>query len=574
MKELSKKLDNVFKKAGLFNIYQIIIVLIFIFQFTSCEYFNIAVPYLDDPPYIFLPNKTESVLLKIEMCNNDIKKEFKIDYSKSFNSLTIRLKIYCDKNKTNFIEIAYLSSSIIGSFFSYIFADYLGRKLTLLILLPIKIIFYFLFGFCIFENYYFMISLLIIIGFFNYIIMITMLVYITEVIEHENIPIFICLIISGLPISGMITFTFFNIIIKSWEITTIFFGILSLFLYIFIFIFLIESPVYNLLNGKIDFFEENIQKIANFNNKIIKKDDFEFLSSYKLKEKYSLNQSLLSFNEIGQSLLKNDIESEYDNTIKYKKLQSNISNESKMDIYIEKNPLSKIVFGKFKMKDYTPIHLLKSKNQISNFLILSYIWMACLISKDAINYHKKKFNPNPGNDIITLLSFFGDFCSFYLILLFFAFKKFYIQQILVGLLLFSYILLSICLVIDDIKIEMILIYISEICWNCLYLLLYIITSLIYPSVLRTKGLSYNKGLGKVGTLMGPLYFRYEDNDNFYILEHLLFSFFSIVLSYGLPQKIGFLFFDNLKDNKNKEYDNYDDKYEEIIIENNSNISLN
>ena len=74
--------------------------------------------------------------------------------------------------------------------------------------------------------------------------------------------------------------------------------------------------------------------------------------------------------------------------------------------------------------------------------------------------------------------------------------------------------------------------------------------------------------------MGPLYFRYEDNDNFYILEHLLFSFFSIVLSYGLPQKIGFLFFDNLKDNKNKEYDNYDDKYEEIIIENNSNISLN
>ena len=574
MKELSKKLDNVFKKAGLFNKYQIIIVLIFIFQFTSCQYFNIAVPYLDDPPYIFLLNNTESVLLKIEMCKNDINKEFKIDYSKSFNSLTIRLKIYCDKNKTNFIEIAYLSSSIIGSFFSYIFADYLGRKLTLLILLPIKIICYFLFGFCIFENYYFMMCLLIIIGFLNYIIMITILVYISEVIEHQNIPIFICLIISGLPISGMITFTFFNIIIKSWEITTIFFGILSLFLYIFIFIFLIESPVYNLLNGKIDFFEENIQKIANFNNKIIKKDDFEFLSSYKLKEKYSLNQSLLSFNEIGQSLLKNDIESEYDNTIKYKKLQSNISNESKMDIYIEKNPLSKIVFGKFKMKDYTPIHLLKSKNQISNFLILSYIWMACLISKDAINYHKKKFIPNPGYDIITLLSYFADYFSFFLILLFLSFQKLSIQPILVGLLLFSYILLSICLVIDNIKIEMILIYISEICWNCLYLLLYIITSLIYPSVLRTKGLSYNKGLGKVGTLMGPLYFRYEDNDNFYILEHLLFSFFSIVLSYGLPQKIGFLFFDNLKDNKNKDYDNYDDKYEEIIIENNSNISLN
>ena len=574
MKELSKKLNNVFKKAGLLNKYQIIIVLIFIFQFTSCEYFNIAVPYLDDPPYIFLPNKTESVLLKIEMCKNDIKKEFKIDYSKTFNSLTIRLKIYCDRKKTNFIEIAYLSSSIIGSFFSYIFADYLGRKLTLLILLPIKIFCYFLFGFCIFENYYFMMCLLMNIGFFNYIIMITILVYISEVIEHQNIPIFICLIISGLPISGMITFTFFNIIIKSWEITTIFFGILSLILYIFIIFYLIESPVYNLLNGKIDSFEENIQKIANFNDRKIKKEDFTFLSLYKKNEKNSLNQTLLSLNEVDQSLLKSEIENEDDNLIQYKKLSSSFSIESKMDIYEEKNPLSKIVFGKFKMKDYSPIHLLKSKNQISNFLILSYIWMACLISKDGINYHKRKFNPNPGNDIITLLSYFGDYCSFFLILLFLSLKKIYIQQILVGLLLFSYILLSICLVIDNIKIEMILIYISEICLNCLYLLLYIITSLIYPSVLRTKGLSYNKGLGKVGTLMGPLYFRYEDNDNFYILEHLLFSFFSIVLSYGLPQKIGFLFFDNLKDNKNKEYDNYDDKYEEIIIENNSNISLN
>ncbi len=566
MKELSKKLNNVFKKAGLLNKYQIIIVLIFIFQFTSCQYFNIAVPYLDDPPYIFLLNNTESVLLKIEMCKNDINKEFKIDYSKSFNSLTIRLKIYCDKKKTNFIEIAYLSSNIIGAFFSYFFADYLGRKFTLLILLPIKIICYFLFGFCIFENYYFMMCLLIIIGFLNYIIMITILVYISEVIEHQNIPIFICLIISGLPISGMITFTFFNIIIKSWEITTIFFGILSVILYILIIFYLIESPIYNLLNGNIDSFEENIQKIANFNNRKIDKDDFNFLSTYNNKDKNSINQTILSYNEINQSLLKSDIESEYDNIIKYKQLPSNLSCESKMDIYEEKNPISKIVFGKYKMKDYTPIHLLKSKNQISNFLILTYIWMACLISKDAINYHKKKFNPNPGNDIITLLSFFGDFCSFYLILLFFAFKKFYIQQILVGLLLFSYILLSICLVIDDIKIEMILIYISEICWNCLYLLLYIITSLIYPSVLRTKGLSYNKGFGKVGTLMGPLYFRYDNNGNFYILEHLLFAFFSIVLSYGLPQKIGFFFFDNIKDDKNKEYENYDEKYEKIILE--------
>ena len=102
----------------------------------------------------------------------------------------------------------------------------------------------------------------------------------------------------------MITFTFFNIIIKSWEITTIFFGILSVILYILIIFYLIESPIYNLLNGKIDSFEENIQKIANFNNRKIDKDDFNFLSTYNNKDKNSINQTILSYNEINQSLLK------------------------------------------------------------------------------------------------------------------------------------------------------------------------------------------------------------------------------------------------------------------------------
>lgn len=64
-----------------------------------------------------------------------------------------------------------------------------------------------------------------------------------------------------------------------------------------------------------------------------------------------------------------------------------------------------------------------------------------------------------------------------------------------------------------------LIYIAEVCWNCLYLLLYIITSLIYPSVLRTKGLSYNKEFGKIGTLMAPLFFRFNNNENYLILYH-------------------------------------------------------
>ena len=121
MKDLSKKLDQVLKKAGLSNRYQIILVLLFIFQFTFCEYLNVAVPYLDDLPFVFFPNKLESELLEFKDCQNNKSNKYDIDYSKTFISFVIKLNIFCDKNKVNFIEIGYLISNIFGAFFTFFF---------------------------------------------------------------------------------------------------------------------------------------------------------------------------------------------------------------------------------------------------------------------------------------------------------------------------------------------------------------------------------------------------------------------------------------------------------------------
>ena len=90
--ELSRKLDNVLEKAGLSSRYQIIMVLLLIFQFTINESFDIAVPYLDDLPYVFIPNKLESQILTFEICDKNI--DFKIDKTKTFNSLVVDLEIY------------------------------------------------------------------------------------------------------------------------------------------------------------------------------------------------------------------------------------------------------------------------------------------------------------------------------------------------------------------------------------------------------------------------------------------------------------------------------------------------
>ena len=573
MKDLSKKLDHVLEKAGLSNRYQIILVLLFIFQFTFCEYLNVAVPYLDDLPFVFFKDKLESELLEFKDCQNNKNNTFDIDYSKTFISFVITLDIFCDKTKVNSIEKVYLISNIFGAFFTFLFADLLGRKKTLIILIPINIILYFLFGLIIIRNYYFMMLILIISGFFNYIIMITMIIYICEVVEHESIPIFICLLVSGLPISGMFTYIFFNIIVKNWQKTTIYIAIADIFIYILILIVIIESPIYNLLNGKISSFKDNLNKIAKINKKHISNNDFDFIFNFQNNSTLTTEKKQIINNNNDNEFIVNDDES--DDLLKSHFSSTSNSNEAKIEIIDEKNPLSKIVFGKFKMKDYTPIHLLRSKEHTINFLILAYLWTACFIIKDGINFHKKQFILDIDH-IITLISYIFDFIGYFIILLFFIHGKFLVQPVLVGLQLLSLIVLSFSLIERNKTINMILIYISDVCWNCLYLLLYIITTIIYPSVIRTKGLSFNKGLGKFGTLMGPLYFRKDTYSSKYqnkvlILYHLVFSLFSIILSYGLPQKIDFLIFENnSKDNEDKNLDdedeNYEEKYRKSILE--------
>ena len=64
--------------------------------------------------------------------------------------------------------------------------------------------------------------------------------------------------------------------------------------------------------------------------------------------------------------------------------------------------------------------------------------------------------------------------------------------------------------------------------------------------------------------MGPLYFRQNTNENKdLILYHLVFALFSIILSYGLPQKIDFLIFENnTKENEDKNTGEDDENYEE------------
>ena len=63
------------------------------------------------------------------------------------------------------------------------------------------------------------------------------------------------------------------------------------------------------------------------------------------------------------------------------------------------------------------------------------------------------------------------------------------------------------------------------------------TLLIYPAIIRTHGLGGSLTLANIGNIVA-IFFNYDININEIALYYLVFLFFALMLSYGLPNKIG------------------------------------
>ena len=85
--------------------------------------------------------------------------------------------------------------------------------------------------------------------------------------------------------------------------------------------------------------------------------------------------------------------------------------------------------------------------------------------------------------------------------------------------------------------EIILLFTGSLCWTCMFALLSVVTALIYPIMIRTKGFGWNKSFGFIGAICSILIVEYIDiKKTIYIF--LICEFFTLMLSYGLPNKIG------------------------------------
>ena len=610
MKEIQKNLDSLFIKAGNFNKYQFIIVVLFFLQFICSQFFHTNFSYLTSRPLIII-NDTET-RIDPNLCDiyfNDI------NSNNSNNSIILRenqipttsiildFQLYCDNIKTYLISIFYYLGIIIGSCISYIFYDKIGTKLTISIFIPILITSLILFQLLNFafmkNNIYVLYCNLFILGMSEYITIIIILLYICDIITLNHIPMFITIIISGRSISYLLGVIFFNLLYLNWKTDLIIIASVNIIIFIFISIYMIKSPKAALRNNDYINFIKYLLKISIKNKRKLNKEDFDLFLPFLNEEEKNEYKNIFSDENNGNGInvinLVNSTNNIEDNEeineginegingemYKEKEVNKNINNNllndplllktEEFDIDKEENNLKEdyllseennkigsiqTLFNKTKMNDYSPLDLLKIKEHLINFSVLSFLWSVYNFIKYGLDFTAREIIEYNDNIIWVLGTHLISLINLFIIMIIYMSNHRAFHKLLISIQLITFIALLVTLHLDNISINkniyILSIIITQIVWNCLYLLLMLITILTYPIMLRSKGLGLNIAFGTIGKLV-VMFLVDSTNEHEYILYFILFDFFLLVFSNSLPHKIGsfVLGIDYIKNKKEK-----------------------
>ena len=253
-----------------------------------------------------------------------------------------------------------------------------------------------------------------------------------------------------------------------------------------------------------------------------------------------------------------------------------LKNQEMKDLYLlslgeDSDFPAKSLFGGAKMNDFTPLDLLRFQTQIKNFLTLSFIWIVTVIIRTGIDLRKKYVVEYLESIQYAIINFGLDIVLPIFLLLIYHKYQYSIQRILITANLIQFIFFVLVGLFTQKRNErnertqIILLILGKVCCHAVYLVMYILTSEIYPIIIRTKGVGLNIGFSGIGTIIAVFLIenlKYES----LILYFLLFNFFSLVICYGLPNKIGTLLLENPKKLKEDE-DDEDIKLGDIYNEN-------
>ena len=607
------QLNNLQNLAFSSNKYQIIITILFVFQIICCEFFKISLPYLTTQPYIYDYITKDSIKLTYEYCsnynlsNNDILSI--IDKSRFKNNILEDFELYCSKWKTESILFLSNIGMMVGGIFAYKLIDILGRKKNYIIITPFYIVIVISFFFIKGKNLLWLFLIFIFfLGFFSYILVITIIIYTCDLVNRKYFPLFITVILSGMPLSGVINDICFYYVFDNWRYNLIIFSSVNLLVYFICLFYLVESPKFYLNSRHFDLFQKALTKIAKINNITIDEKNFIELRKYypkeenlealntmvKLnsqKEKFldALNRKQNLYIDDSEDEEKKEIQEEIRTQIKRQKKKelekeekmkkklkergemrtssvdnlkdlvqpnktNNINNNNnhksdniyeQIDLLVfqkeEELELFTIYYlGVFRYIDYSPIDLLKISSQRKIFCILSYLWCMTLLIKSSFSINNKYFSVKKNFSKYDIISDVCEFGGFYLVLLCISLTKLSILSTHILFQVISIVLLMFFLLNNDNYIEtkfLPLFFLCKISWSSFFITLYIIATIIYPSLLRTKGLGLNKALGRIGSILSPIFINNLSFDNI-ICYYLIISFFGLVFSFGLPKRIG------------------------------------
>ena len=584
------KIDNIFTKAGQCHKYQCIIVFLFILLYICTQFFNNNFAYLTSRPFINLNNT--AIRLDPKICSQYFNDSIDgIELSENqfpTTSMILDLKIYCDNSKTYLIKTFFYLGIIIGSFISYQFHDKLGSKISLIIFVPFYIICLVLFQLLHYEsikdNYYFICINLFLLGQSEYIILIILLLYICDITQLYYIPIFITILISGKPISYYLGLIFFNVIHLNWKTDLMIIVGLSLVIFAIIVIYMVSNPKTALRNKNYITFTRNLLDISIRNNKKLNKKDFDFLLPF-MNSTERLEYENIFFNLAKMKIDNVDINAIFDEDNENKdssNMDSNLEDSSLIDDEISKGNKSmkhdyllsednnknnsyKNLISQVRLKDYSLLDLFTFKTQIRNFFTVSFLWGAYNFIKYGLDLTLKKIPEY--NDTISweiIIHSCELFTSFIVMFLYIKYKKAF-QKLLITFQLVTFIALmltiQLCYGQKNIKRYIISLVIVQISWNSLYLLHILISLLIYPIMLRSKGFGLNISLGTIGKLVIMLLIDFKDQYD-YILYFFVFNFFVLVISYALPDRIGSFVIDSKKNQEEKNSDANNENLEE------------
>lgn len=600
MKKVQKKLDLIFNKAGEFNRYQFIIVTLFTFQYICSQFFHSNFSYLTARPFIVIDNKEKRIDPDIcEKHFNGINSTDSMIFGENkipTTSIILDFELYCKAFKTYLINILYFVGIIIGAFTSYNFYDNIGAKLTLGIFIPTEILSQILFQLLNLDkfknNIYILYLGIFCLGLSENIVINNLFLYMCDITNVSDIPIFMTFIINGKQITFLLGVFFFNIFDLNWKTDLLIIAGIDIFIFIFILIYMVNSPKAALRNKKYVDFIKYILKIAEKNKKKIEKENFDFLMLYMSNAEKVEYENLFNTHKYSKDIIKDDDNEDLDNINQKDKFQNenviepllpiedgdkknkNLKNNNNLkEEYLLNDDNNKVgsvksLFGKTKVKDYSPLDLFKHKSQLINFSILCFLWAVYNFIKYGLDSTTIKILEYNSNIYWGLCTHCIDMFSLYSILLIYMSKKISFIRLLISIQLMTFIILLFAMHFDDkefsTNIYIFFIVLAQICWKCLYLLLILITLLIYPIMLRSKGLGWNIAFGTFGRLF-VMFFEDLINEDDYILYFLIFDFFLLVVAFGLPKKIGDFVLDlRINEKKSNSTDDDDNKSIKVI----------